>query len=444
MSSLLTKKNLLRGSAWVFAGKLFTGIAQILIAMLLTRILSPEDFGAFQVVQRILMFLAIIGSFGMAFVIMRRVAEGLANSQPEDSVLYAKNIFLIVFTISAVLGCLFYAFGDNVVAGVFNIKIDDLLGVLVGLLFCLSIQQVIPEGFRGLHDLKYASIFSGVATNLLMLSILIVMYLWLTKGVYNLSDVIYVYFVSTLVVLGVSGMALFLRFKGMNNKNLVDGKTVVKNNLEEGATLTLANLLSFIVNQSDIWLVAAMFAIEDAAYYGVASRLVFVISAPVMVANGATRGVIADLWTRQDRNKLERLLRLVASLTVLVAMIPALLFILWGDEVLGILYGSAYQQAAGALAILVVGQLILLAAGPAGTLMILSGYQKQILYFDIISAAIFFLSAYYFGHEFGPVGIAVASALAISIKTILTAIFTKKHLNVRTYIGKVSFSESAL
>jgi len=105
-----------------------------------------------------------------------------------------------------------------------------------------------------------------------------------------------------------------------------------------------------------------------------------------------------------------------------------------------VLYGSFYGQAGEILAFLVLGQLVLLVAGPAGTLMILSGHQKQVLYFDIFSAVMFFLFAYFLGNAFGPVGVAISSALAISAKAILTAFFARSSLSVLTYIGKISFS----
>ena len=431
------KEKLLKGGAWVFAGKLVTGIAQILIAMVLVRMLSPEDYGSFQVLQRVLIFLAIIGSFGMSWVIVRRVAEGLAKERPEKSAAYAKSILLLVCSVSTFLSILFYIFGSSIIDNLFSFDISNIMLVLMALLLVISLQQVIPEGFRGLHNLKLASVFSGVATNTAFLILLLFVWL-LNKGV-NLDVVMYAYLLSSLAVITTSG-SLFLRsIKKISNSNSVVKKEgILKENIMAGVPLTLTGLLSFFITQSDVWIVAALFSIEDAAYYGAASRLVFFISAPVMVANGATRGMIADLWARGDKLKLQKLLRTVASLTVLAASIPAFIFIFFSVPILGWLYGTFYEQAGGVLVVLVLGQLALLVAGPSGTLMILSGHQKQVLYFDMISAVTFFITAYILGGIFGPVGIAMASTIALTVKVILNTYYVKAYLNITSYVGKLS------
>lgn len=438
MSNGSLKQRLLRGSVWVFAGKFITGVAQILIAMVLTRILSPEDFGAFQVIQRALVFLAIIGSFGMGWVIVARIAEGLALNRPGSSVLHAISIFSVVIGVTIILSSAFALLGGQAVDYLFSINVERMMIILVGLLFCMSLQQVIPEAFRGLHDLKFASIFSGAATNSLMLSILLIVYFGFENN-HTLFDMIIIYFLSAAIVVGVSGATLFRRFQGITKKVGKMGEgSVLTDNILAGIPLTLTGLLSFVVKQTDIWIIAAMFSVADSAYYGAASRLNFAILAPVMVANGATRGIIADLWAKKNTERLQRLLRTVASLTTIVAIFPAMLFVFLGAPLLAFLYGDQYAQASGVLAILVLGQLIVLMAGPAGTLMVLSGYQNKILYIDVISALLFCSCAYFLGHLLGPVGVAIAYSISISIQSFCCVFFAKKYLNITTYVGRVS------
>jgi len=434
------KKKLLTGSVWVFSGKFITGVAQILIAMLLARMLTTEDFGAFQVLQRMLMLLALVGSFGMGWVIVRRMAESLDESSKESGLLQGKSIFFIVAIISTLLSVVLLFVGESLVASAFQINIQSYIYILSGLVILASFQQVIPEAFRGLHDLKLASVFSGAATNTLMLLSFAV---FLLLGVaMNVSSVLLTYLLCSLLIIVCSGPMLVRRLFATFNAvaaNVSSNSDRFMDNVKIGLPLTVSGMITFIVQQADIWIVASFFGIEQAAYYGAASRMVFLIAAPVMVANGATRSMIAKLWVSGEKEKLEKLMRTVATLTFLAGMTPGLIFLLWSEAIMVTLFGGEYQQGAIVLLILTFGQLVLLASGPAGTLMVLAGYQKISLLLDVLSAVIFLLLTWILGMKFGMAGIAGAASIALALRAMMAMLFVQYKLEISTFLGGISF-----
>jgi len=435
------KEKLLKGSIWVFAGKFVTGIAQILIAMLLARMLTTEDFGAFQVLQRLLILLALVGSFSMGWLAVRRMAESLDDASKESGLLQAKSIFFIVAVVSTLFSVVLFFAGDGLVASAFQINIQPYIYILSGLVILVSFQQVIPETFRGLHDLKLASVFSGAATNTLMLLSFAILLLF---GIgMNVSSVLLTYLLCSLLVLGCSGSMLVRRLSTAFHtveSNDLSSRDRFMGNIKIGFPLTVSGIISFVVQQADVWIVAAFFGIEQAAYYGAASRLIFLIAAPVMVANGATRGMIAKLWVSGEKERLEKLMRTVATLTFLAAILPALVFLFWSEPIMVTLFGGEYQQGAIVLVVLVFGQLALLASGPAGTLMVLAGYQNISLLLDLFGAGVFLLLAWVLGVNFGMSGIAGASSIALALRAMMAMLFVQYKLDIRTFLGRPSFS----
>lgn len=437
LGAVALKRHLLSGGTWVFAGKLITGLAQIFIAVLLARLMTPADFGVFQVLQRMLTLMALLGSFGMSWIVIRRLAEGMAaNDRQAWLAVQLRCIFMIVSSIGLALAALLLIFGEAFLLSAFQIDAQSYVAVLSALVLGLSLQQLIPEVFRGLHDLRLASLFSGAATNLMMLMLFIAVLLM--GQVLGVTGVLWIYLLSSLLVI-VFSLAILRKRLPVFHARGYHGRTsfwgMAAENLKAGLPLTASALLGFVVRHADIWIVAAFFDIEQAAFYGAASRLVFLVAAPVMVANGATRGIIAALWAQGEKRRLERLMRTVATLTFLAGLIPGMVFVFWNEQLLSWLFGDMYQRGASVLAILVIGNLVLLAAGPAGTLMALSGHQNTALVFDVLASVLFIAFAWGLSGWLGVDGIAIAAAAAGAARPVLCMLFAYSRLGIHSHLG---------
>ena len=437
------RTRLLKGGVWVLIGQFGTGVSQILIAMLLARILLPDQFGEFQVVQRIVLFMSMLASFGMGWVIVRRIADGIATNRLDLCVFHSKNIFFIVTTAAIFLSVVFAIWGESISVGFFSVDISPVIWLIIGLIICATYQQVIPEGYRGLHDLKSASLFSGAMPNLIFLVLLAGILLII--GQTNLKLVLTIFFVSSLLAVLISGTVLVRRLLALSqitptvSYEQSSHPHVTKDNVSAGVSLTLSNVTAFLVNQSDVWIVAALFSTREAGLYAAASRLGFFVTAPVMIANGVIRPFIVSLWSQNDKVRLETLLRSVSLTTTVIGAIPVLLSIVWGREILELVYGNSFSEGSDILVAISIGWLSLLILGPAGTFMILVGHQKQYLYCTIIGGMAFVLASIFLYEFWGTAAsIAVAASIGMATNSIATSIYTYKFLGVRTFIGNFS------
>jgi O-antigen/teichoic acid export membrane protein len=84
---------------------------------------------------------------------------------------------------------------------------------------------------------------------------------------------------------------------------------------------------------------------------------------------------IARLYARKDRRGLERTIEHMARATLLVSAPVAIAFMVFPHIYLG-LFGASFQTGATALMVLALGQLINAAAGPSGTVLLMTGKER--------------------------------------------------------------------
>lgn len=415
-------------------GQVGTALSQMLIAILLARILTPNDYGIFQVIQRIVLFGAVIGSFGMGWGVVRAVADAMSRSNNLLARLQVKNILAIVISCSIIVDFLYLIYGGAISQAYFHIDLSQETWLVLSLVFLTAMQQVLPEAFRGMHNLKLASLLSGPVVNI---SFLIgIFWLWWTVVKVDLTTVLWVLAVSTGLVVIASFLNLQRKLADLPLSGDDAGYPFVqlsKENFRAGVSFTATNIVNFFVGQSDVWIVAAFFSVRDAAYYAAASRLAFLMSAPATLANGTLRPTIVALWSTGDKVKLQSVLRTIATGSVLLTIIPVVILACWGGTVMEVFFGTFYRDGGDVLFIISLGWFSLLMLGPAGTLMMLVGKQKEYFYCTVVSGLVFLIAATILPEYFAVKGVAYAVALGMLVNSALSTMYTWRVMGVKTF-----------
>jgi O-antigen/teichoic acid export membrane protein len=122
--------------------------------------------------------------------------------------------------------------------------------------------------------------------------------------------------------------------------------------------------------------------------------------------------MFASLYVQRDRAELQKLVSLVTQASFWPAFATALLLVLFSTPILG-LFGAEFVAARWELAILALGQLINIGAGPVLVLMNMTGHQDASLrVFGWSAFANVILNASGI-HFFGVMGAALASVLTM-------------------------------
>ena len=121
--------------------------------------------------------------------------------------------------------------------------------------------------------------------------------------------------------------------------------------------LLLLGGFQMLLSQTDILLVGLLLDTDRAGVYAVASRLSLLVALGLFAVNTIAAPMIAELWAAEERRRLQRLLTISARALLITTLPLALGLALAGGFALR-LFGEGFDQARGALLILIAGQLV--------------------------------------------------------------------------------------
>jgi O-antigen/teichoic acid export membrane protein len=146
--------------------------------------------------------------------------------------------------------------------------------------------------------------------------------------------------------------------------------------LRAGLPFLLAEILALLIARGDVWVGAWAFDDDAAALYATASVLAMQLGTPVGLASMAIAPVVSGQWFAGRVTSLEALIRSVLTLAT-VAMVPVTaLMLVFGREILGLLYGADYRGAATVLSILVLGNVVMFMFGIASVVLLMTGAER--------------------------------------------------------------------
>lgn len=111
------------------------------------------------------------------------------------------------------------------------------------------------------------------------------------------------------------------------------------------------------------------------------------------------------------------------------------LFVVFGEKILGLIFGGFYAQGFYVLAVLGVGKIVNVLTGSPGVMMIMSDRQSQFLKFTIISGVIGVALSVLLVGEYGGVGVAAGVSFGVVLLNVLMWLYCWKRLEIRTHMG---------
>ncbi|WP_160309686.1 flippase [Rubrobacter aplysinae] len=437
------RNRLLSGSAWALGGKVGASVIGLTTNVILARMLSPGELGAYFLALSIVSFGAIVGCFGLNRSAVRFVAEALGLERRDR----ARRIVALVIGIG-VAGALvssgaYLLIGPLIAERLFGSPaLVAVTGLVAGWIALSTVQELFAETFRGFHDIRLATLFGGVATGgnsagLIMRVMLIfaLATVWLAGGETDLTTVMLVMVGSASVTTFMSVLALRVRMRSVGSTRSGRGEASVREVLGVSAPLFINNITVFFLTQSDLWIVGAFGSGEEVAIYGAASRFVALVTMPLLVVNAVLPPVIAEMYAQGERGRLEGMLRPFATLAGIPSVIALALFALAGGPILGLVYGEFYAGGALVLALLSLGKLAFVVSGSCGLTLQMTGNQTLIMWISILSGVLFFVGAIWAVQAYGAAGVASVSAGSVIFQSLLMVLAAKWKTGIWTHVN---------
>jgi O-antigen/teichoic acid export membrane protein len=419
----LVRSRLISGGVWAVGGKVFVLPLGLLISALLTRVLSPDDMGAYIFAQSIVLSGIVVAQLGLGPTAVRMIAGPLGTGDlvsVRDNVRNLLQWGLTGALITAVLMILF----KNFIGIEPNVVVWVALWTLV-----LAIQKLMTEILRGFHDIRAAALIGDASSGGLIsyiVTAVILLFVWQLYGQIGFPAALLITVIAGTIAV-IWGFVMLARKLQSLNLTRGRGDTHFSWSFLYAALPVLGHTLATLLqNQSGIWFLEAFQPSSDVALYGVAARVVVLITVPLSVVNSVIAPMIPDLFGKGETERLERILRGLSTLSTIPAVIALIVFFLAGPFFLQLVFGEFYRAAGNLLIILTLGTVFNVMAGSCGLTLILTGHQKTLMGISIFTGLLTAVAVYYTAGRFGTIGVASVVSASLFLKNVLMIIFNKR------------------
>ncbi len=443
----LLRRRLLSGGAWALGGRILVALTGLISSALLARLLTPQALGTYFLAYSILNVGTSLGALGLTGTVVRLVAQNMGLNH-FGRVRRVISVVLGVGTLGALgVGLAYLLFGDDLAEIVFNsLALSAITGLMAGWIVVGTLQGVFGETFRGFHDIRLATILggqttgsaTGVATVALLTASLFL--LWLFNGQATLATVVLLAICSGAASTLVAGWLLRRRVAGLpprspDESKKADPKAMLGEVLSISLPLMIITLLMMVRTSGDIWMLGAFLPKGELALYGSASRLVNMVTMPMVIVTAVAPPLIAEMYFQGRRGDLERILRSYATLTGIPALLAALGCIFFASPILNLVYGNYYREGAIVLALLSVGLLTSVLAGSCGIVLSYTGHQKMLMVLTIATSAATFAAMLAAVGPYGIVGVATARMAGQVLQNGIVLLVVKRKTGMWTHVG---------
>jgi O-antigen/teichoic acid export membrane protein len=421
---------LLRGSGWAIGARIGGALCTFFVTILLSRSLTPEEYGTFFLALSTVTVLSTVFILGLDQAAVRLIGERSDTFDQKPIRQLVTRLSLMAGSF-AVIASVAFLLLDRVllvdVLGVSNLHAQST--VLAAWIVLAALQVLGAELFRGLKNIPLAVLFGGLHTGgALHPALFLVTLLFLAAtGLSSLrSTLMAATFASGVIVLSV-GTALYrsLRERSDDSDDEPPGRLSNRDILALALPLFLAALLTTLRTSGDLLIVGALSSTEDAALYGVAKRIVGIAISPLMVVAAILPPVVAAMYARRMRRSLEDAVRVVATVSGVISLPIFLILLVFGQQVIGILFGSYYESSMPALRLLLIGQAVNVLAGPNAVVLAMSNNQKLLMIGMTISTIYVLLMCSLVAPRWGAAGAAFAASSGLLIQNVLLLTFAR-------------------
>ncbi|HKQ60169.1 MAG TPA: oligosaccharide flippase family protein [Candidatus Polarisedimenticolaceae bacterium] len=422
---------LLRGGSWVIAGKLATAGSNLVMASLAASLLAPEPFADYLLAYSLGQIGWLVASLGMSSAVVRLVAESLGRGRPDRARGAVRAAFGWGLAGIAGVALLLLTVGGWILRHGFDAPLLAASIVLAtGWVVLNTLQILTSETFRGLHDMRAASVFGGVLSGALLVVLLGTTRALVTQT--SLRTVLLLVLVASAASLLCAAPLLRRKLQALGPAARLDSREV----LQVALPLWLNGLLAFGLQQCDLWILGAASERTELAVYGAASRLVILVSTPLVLVNMIVPPFIAELDARGERARLERLLRATATLAGLPALGVLLLFVVCGGPLLRLAYhDELYRSGALVLAILSVGKLVDVWVGPCQMALSMTGHQLLLMRITLVTSVLTVLAGAAVAGRGGGTGLALVFCAGLIVQDVWVWLATRRATGMWTHLG---------
>lgn len=431
----LKLSNYLLGSGfWAFIGQVLRVVLGAAMPALLAHILSPKDMGVYSLAFSLVYLFSIVSGIGLENTLLRFISEAMGRNQPEHALdIIRKGLALT--TISTALTAIFIYFVTGTWLSNYlfhSTSLITVIGYIAIWLVFYTFKTLFSTIFRALQDVRSAVLFGGSSDTLIAFVSLVFYWYYIGQATLDLVFGVLLAAITINTILAV--WILKRKLKSLSLEGLSLSNTTYWDLVNHSWPLLMTAFMTVVMTQVTTWLLAFFRSGEDVAMYSAASRLASLIQIALVVVNMVVSPLIAKFYAQGRREEIERILRTTATVAAVPALLLQGIFILFGREVMRIVYGDFYADGAQILVILGLGQAITVFVGSCEHALIMTGHRKTMALLFFVTLLPGGAMSWLLISSYGVLGAAFATTIMIVSVELLIWLFVYKRTGIWTHI----------
>ncbi len=414
------------GATLNFSGRILHAGMLYVYAIMVARLLDPRTFGLVMLGLTLINLAGVLGRLGLELGTVRFVSMHRGADDPGRMKGTLTSALKYSFVASLLLSCavLFLA-GPLAVKGLGK---PELVGILRGLSVSIPFWSVLLVclGFTmGLQTMKYWVVGHDIfwpLMNILLVGTFFAM------G-YGVKGVVAAHVLSVILASVLSVAFVLKSYPGILKVTAVEeGRRLLRVSMP----LSFSILLTFIIMWTDTIMLGIFRSSAEVGIYNAAMRTAQIASMLLMSFNMIFAPIIADLYGKQDFEKMKMLFRIVTKWVFTLSLLVLICVIFRAQEILA-LFGTAFESGSPCLKILTFAQFVNGSVGCVGFMLAMTDRQNWVMYSTIFACLVNTLLNYLLIPSYGIVGASVATGTTVIMVNLILLLLVFLALRMHPY-----------
>jgi len=415
----------MRDGTIAFVLKIFGSGCLFVFTVLVSRSFGPSGAGVFFLALTIMMAAVAIGTMGLDTALLRFSAASAAHEQWDRlRALYTTGIRLCLLS-SAVVAVALALSAGWLASVVFSkpLLATPLRVIAIGIV-PTSVFTVQAQVLKGLKRIREGVFFESAAVALFAIPLFVTLRL----AHWGSGAATTAYVGATLLAVVAAAWCVHHFAPPWGSRLRLD-RPQRRLLLKTSFPLLVVSGMSLVMSSTGVALLGVFRDTRTVGIYAAAARTAVLISWVLVSANAVVAPKFAALYAAGDMDAFVHVARRTARAATLLVLPPFLCLMVAPSLVLR-LFGPDFRSGATALIIMSVGQLVNVATGSVGYILMMTGNERSMRDATIVAGLLNVVLQVIFIPAFGLLGAAVATAISLATLNVLSAALVFRRLGV--------------
>lgn len=421
-------KEMAKDSLMPFSLKFLGSILAFIFNVVVAKLIGAEGSGIYYTAFSVVMISSVISRVGLDNALLRFISIHYSNAEWSKVRAYHGVGVRTVVLCAGIVSIVIILLSKPIAIGLLNKpELTEPLRWMTLTILPFSLINIQAECLKAVRHLKAAMLIQGAGIPAGALSVLIAL-----GGAGEATEIARAYSIAAIIIL----LLAIYTWKLAIPKDSVAEKNLSYRELWKSCKpLLVTAIMNRALNPwAPILLLGILATNEDVGIYGAATRISLLVSLILVAMNSFLAPKFSVMYANGDLAALGKMARNASVLSTLLAM-PIFLTIFFRAETIMALFGENFVSGKWVLITLTVGQMVNVACGSVGYLLIAGGQETHFRNITSLSVLAHLLMVVGFVKIIGLIGAALASTISLIGLNVFATIGVYRRLGVVTIFG---------